>query len=74
VLLPPEQVCIERVSRRVGHGFTDLPATRHMYRDFARSDVAARHVLAVAPGERASDTAASVRKRMANGSLVTRWG
>ena len=34
LLLPPPDVCIERVRRRAGHGFTDLDATRHMYQEF----------------------------------------
>jgi adenylate kinase family enzyme len=45
VLLPPEPTCVERVRSRVGHGFADLDATRHMYRQFACADVATRHVL-----------------------------
>jgi cytidylate kinase len=45
VLLPPERTCVERVRSRVGHGFADLDATRHMYRQFAAADVATRHVL-----------------------------
>ena len=45
MLLPPEATCLERVSSRVGHGFTDLDATRHMYRQFAGADIPARHVL-----------------------------
>src|SRR5690349_2251272 len=35
VLLPPLDVCLSRVERRVGHGFTDLTATRQMYGQFA---------------------------------------
>lgn len=35
LLLPPEEVCLNRVDSRTGHGFTDLDATRHMYREFA---------------------------------------
>jgi len=38
LLLPPERVCVERVRSRVGHGFTDLDAARHMYREFADAD------------------------------------
>jgi cytidylate kinase len=36
VLLPPETVCLERVASRMGHGFTDPDAARHMYGEFAR--------------------------------------
>jgi hypothetical protein len=45
VLLPPERTCVERVRSRVGHGFADLDATTHMYRQFTGADVATRHVL-----------------------------
>ena len=45
VLLPPEQHCVDRVRSRAGHGFTDLPATRQMYRDFAEADLAPNHLI-----------------------------
>lgn len=35
LLLPPEGVCLNRVDSRTGHSFTDLDASRHMYREFA---------------------------------------
>ncbi|MGH2915210.1 MAG: AAA family ATPase [Solirubrobacteraceae bacterium] len=44
MLLPPERICLQRVSSRVGHGFSDSDAARHMYRAFA---VAARSDLCV---------------------------
>ncbi|MFC4632200.1 AAA family ATPase [Promicromonospora alba] len=37
VLLPPVETCLERVSTRTGHGFTDLDAARHMHEDFVRA-------------------------------------
>src|SRR3712207_6689019 len=39
VLLPPEDVCLERVATRTGHGFTDDAAARHMYRELDRKSV-----------------------------------
>jgi hypothetical protein len=45
MLLPPEGLCIDRVRSRVGHGFTDLEVTRHMYREFAQSCISDRHVI-----------------------------
>lgn len=45
ILLPPEQLCLDRVQSRVGHGFTDLDATRQMYREFASADIEKRHVI-----------------------------
>ncbi len=45
VLLPEVEVCVHRVTTRTGHGFHDLPATRHMHAEFARTGVESRHVL-----------------------------
>lgn len=46
VLLPPLAVCVERVASRSDHGFTDLDATEHMWRDFDRSTAGlAQHIL-----------------------------
>jgi cytidylate kinase len=46
VLLPPIDVCLHRVERRVGHGFTDLTATRQMHEQFATATDGMRaHVL-----------------------------
>jgi hypothetical protein len=45
VLLPPLDVCIERVHTRVDHGFSDVSATRNMYRQFAAAAVDSRHLI-----------------------------
>ncbi len=45
ILLPPEDVCLERVATRSGHGFTDAAAARHMHRQFAEASVDERHVV-----------------------------
>jgi hypothetical protein len=45
ILLPPEQLCLERVRCRVDHGFNDLEAAHHMYSEFADAEVARRHVV-----------------------------
>lgn len=37
VLLPPLETCLHRVATRVGHGFTDQDAARHMHADFVRA-------------------------------------
>ena len=37
MLLPPERICLQRVESRIGHGFTDRDAARHMYGEFARA-------------------------------------
>lgn len=44
VLLPPVEVCVERVATRVGHGFDDESAARHMHAEFARAEIDPRHV------------------------------
>jgi len=45
VLLPPEDTCVGRVESRVGHGFTDVGAARHMFAQFADADIDERHVV-----------------------------
>ena len=45
VLMPPVTVCVERVTSRVGHGFSDVPATRHMHAEFERAAPDPRHVI-----------------------------
>lgn len=45
VLLPPLEVCLDRVRTRTGHGFTDLDAAEHMWRDFQHASIDARHRL-----------------------------
>lgn len=68
VLLPPEHVCLDRLRHREGHGFTDLDAARHMYRDFAGADIAIRHVLTT-DGATSETIASSIPARVAAGSL-----
>jgi cytidylate kinase len=47
VLMPPLEVCQDRVEHRAGHGFTDLDATRQMYEQFeAATREMPAHVLA----------------------------
>jgi 2-phosphoglycerate kinase len=70
VLMPEEVCCTRRVRERSGHGFTDIPATRHMYREFACADVNQRHVLPVDERDTPETTAAAVRQRRADGSLA----
>ncbi len=68
LLLPPPDVCIERVRRRAGHGFTDLDATRHMYREFVGARADAQYVLtSSAPAE---TIAAAIFDLVRDGSLI----
>jgi energy-coupling factor transporter ATP-binding protein EcfA2 len=67
VLLPPEELCLERVRCRADHGFQDLEAARHMYREFAGAEVASRHV--VDSTEDATALASRLFQRMNDGVL-----
>jgi len=51
ILLPPVEVCLERVSTRTDHGFTDEDATRKMHDEFAVSGVDTQHVLVDPPSD-----------------------
>ncbi len=44
VLLPSAERCVAQVGSRLGHAFTDEPATRHMHAHFAAAAVEDRHV------------------------------
>ena len=52
MLLPPEPICLHRIGSRVGHGFADPDAARHMYAQFAAAARSDLHVLRAtdAPG------------------------
>jgi len=67
LLLPPERDCVKRVGSRVGHGFTDLEAARHMYREFADADIDPRHVVTVTGAP--ADIASSIFELVQAGSL-----
>lgn len=45
ILLPPVEVCVQRVATRRGHGFSDEAATRKMHADFEGARIPDRHVL-----------------------------
>ncbi len=67
ILLPPEELCLERVRVRADHGFRDQEAARHMYREFATVSVHPRHVHAGT--QDAASTATILRERVLDGSL-----
>lgn len=69
VLLPPVDVCVERVATRPGHGFTDEPATRKMHGEFAGATIAGRHVLADPPPDPAA-VAALVAEALPAGTFA----
>ncbi len=68
LLLPPEQLCLHRVESRIGHGFTDLDAARHMYAEFANAEIDSRHVL-TSPGD-ATTLAAHLQQLVQEGSIL----
>ncbi len=45
MLLPPLDVCVERVRTRTGHGLTNPSVVERMWWAMSRADVAPRHVL-----------------------------
>lgn len=51
VLLPSIERCLHRVATRVGHGFSDVAAARHMHEQFANAFVDERHVLRDPPDD-----------------------
>jgi predicted ABC-type ATPase len=69
VLLPSPDCCLERVTGRTSHGFTDLAATERVHRQFAGAGIAERHLFTDDRADPAT-TAARIRARMAEGSLV----
>ena len=70
VLLPSEPLCLDRIESRVGHGFSDLDAARHMYTDFANADLDSRHLVTVPGG--ANHVAAHVHQLVQDKSLLRR--
>lgn len=71
VLLPSLECCLARVRSRTGHGFTDLAAAEQVHRQFAGAGIPARHLLTDDSDDPAT-TAARVRARVSDGSLVYR--
>ena len=69
VLLPDVERCVRQVAERVGHGFTDEPATRKMHMEFARAQVDERHVLRDPPAS-AGEVAELVVSCREQGSLA----
>ena len=68
ILLPSVERCVDQVANRLGHGFTDEDATRHMHRQFTQADIDDRHVLADLSGS-PGETAAEIARRVQDGTL-----
>jgi len=71
VLLPTVERCVERVAARVGHGFTDEPATRKMHHEFATAGVGDRHLVSDW-GDDVDAVVDGVLGRLREGSLLYR--
>ena len=65
VLLPPLEVCLERVTYRQNHGFTDRDAAEHMWDDFHRADLDPRHIMD-APENLPAELARTLVRRVEN--------
>jgi cytidylate kinase len=68
LLLPPLEVCLERVRTRRGHGFTDARAAEHMWWEMSRAEVATRHVV-TDPAGAPSDLAAHLATLVGSGAI-----
>ena len=72
VLLPTVEACVSRVGSRVGHGFTDEAATRHMHDQFStRLGDARRHAVTDLP-DAAADVADLIEAHRSAGDLAYR--
>jgi cytidylate kinase len=68
VLLPPLDVCIERVRTRVGHGFADLSVSRDLYRQFVAAAVDSRHVI-TEPDSEPANLAELIDRQLGRGTF-----
>ena len=66
ILLPPLEVCLERMQGRVGHDFSDLLITRDLYEQFANADVGARHLI-TEPGDHPAELAELISQQLHDG-------
>jgi hypothetical protein len=67
--MPSVERCVARVGSRLGHGFTDEAATRHMHQQFATATID-RRFLIVDPPDEVEVVAASILAAVADGSLL----
>ncbi|QYG93095.1 ATP-binding protein [Iamia sp. SCSIO 61187] len=70
VVLPPLEQCLHGIRTRVGHGFTDEGAARHMHAQFAGAAIEARHLFANPPGA-FEQTVEAIVAAHAAGTLAT---
>jgi cytidylate kinase len=68
ILLPPLELCLERVQLRVDHGFSDLSVTRDLYEQFADATVETRHLI-IEPGDHPAQLAELINRRLDDGQF-----
>jgi cytidylate kinase len=68
ILLPPLEVCLERVRTRSGHAFADMPVTRDMYEQFAKAAVDPRHLI-TEPGDHPTQLAGWITRQLDQGQF-----
>jgi len=73
ILIPSVDRCVERVRTRLGHGFTDEPATRKMHNEFSAATVDPRHVL-IDPSDDVAEVADLVLMGVAERRFVYQSG
>jgi hypothetical protein len=66
VLMPPLDVCLERVRSRIDHGFSDLSVTREVHQQFAAAGVDTRHLVTEAE-EHPANLAAEISRQLGSG-------
>ena len=69
LLLPALERCLDRVRTRIGHGFHDEDATRHMHRTFREAEIDPRHVLPD-PADDPDATAGAIIGGLREGSAI----
>ena len=69
VLLPPVDVCLQRVAERTGHSFTDEGAARHMHHQFTTRSGDGRYLLRDLP-DTPERVAELINERRASGQLA----
>ncbi len=70
ILLPPLEVCLERVRTRRDHAFADVPVTQDMYEQFAKAVVDSRHLITAAD-DHPAQVAELIARRMEEGQFLT---
>lgn len=66
ILLPPLEVCLQRVQGRVGHGFSDLSATGDLHAQFAGAGFETRHLI-TEPDDQPAQLAELITQRLDDG-------